>query len=85
VQNGILCIAPDEMYSKSVYGDDLLKYKLFSSESLSDVLLDMYSLSESEIKEKIRKTQTYIMNNEAGKFHSVVDIFDEVLKKETNV
>ena len=84
-QNGILCIAPDEMYSKSVYGDDLLKYNLFNSQSLTDVIGKIYDISENNIQEKIRETQKYIIQNEANKFHSIVNIFDEILEKEDNV
>lgn len=81
VENGILCIAPDELYSKSVYGNDLLKYELFNSQSLLDIILKIYILSDKEVQNKIRKTQRYIINNEARKFHNIVDIFNEILKK----
>ena len=85
LQNGILCIAPDELYSKSVYGRDMLKYELFNSQSLTDIILEMYILAENKIQDLILKPQMHIINNEAKKFHSIVDIFDEILKKENNV
>jgi glycosyltransferase involved in cell wall biosynthesis len=80
IQNGILCVAPDEQYSKSVYGDDLLKYKLFDAQSLVDVILSLDTLEKKEIQQRIENTQKYIIDNEADKFHSIIDIFDEILE-----
>jgi len=80
IQNGILCVAPDEQYSKSVYGDDLLKYKLFDAQSLLGMILSLDTLEKKEIQKRIEKTQKYIIDNEADKFHSIVDIFDEILE-----
>jgi glycosyltransferase involved in cell wall biosynthesis len=80
IQNGILCVAPDEQYSKSVYGDDLLKYKLFDAQSLVDVILGLDTLEKRVIQQRIENTQKYIIDNEADKFHSIIDIFDEILE-----
>jgi len=85
IQNGVLCIVPDEQYSKSVYGSDLLKYELFNSKSLTNVIMEIYDMPENEIQEIILKTQEYIINNEASKFHTIVDVFNKILEKEKNV
>jgi len=82
IQDGVLCIAPDELYAKSVYGDDLLKYLLFASESLVYSIFNIYDLKEREIQNMFSQTQQYIINNEENKYHNIVDIFDEILEKE---
>ena len=84
-QNGILSIAPDELYSKSVYGEELLKYKLFDIEMLKLTLSNIYTMTENEIQTKIQNIQTYMINNEADKFHNVLSIFDKILEENNNV
>ena len=84
-QNGILCIVPAEIYSKSVYGKDLLTYTLFNVHTLNHTISNIYVMTENEIQTKIQNTQTYMIKNEANKFHNIVDIFGEILKKENNI
>ncbi len=85
IQNGILCIAPNEFYSKSVYGEELLKYKLFDVEMLNYIISNIYTMTEKEIQAKNQSIQTYMIKNEANKFYNVVNIFDKILEKENNV
>ena len=85
VQNGIIAIVPDEPYSCEVYGDDILKYKLFSSQSLMSKILDIYVMSERKIQENITHIQKYMIKNETQKYKSITNIFDLLIKGDKNV
>jgi len=79
VQNGILAISPNELYAKSVYGDDISTYELFDVESLINKIT---LFTHNDIKDIILKNQHYLIENETKKYQNVVDIFDEILKGE---
>ena len=85
VQNGILAIVPDEPYSCEVYGDDILKYELFSSQSLMSKILAINVMSERKIQENITHIQKYMIKNETQKYKSITNIFDLLLKGDKNV
>jgi hypothetical protein len=82
VQNGILAISPNELYAKSVYGNDILTYKLFDVASLVGRIDKITLLGNNNIKDIILKNQQYLIANETKKYKNVVDIFDKILKGE---
>lgn len=84
VQNGILAIVPNEKYSLNVYGNNILTYELFNSQSLIKTIKNITLLTDNEIKDIITKNQNYLTKNESIKYQNIVNIFDEILK-ENNV
>jgi hypothetical protein len=82
IQNGILSIVPNEKYSKSVYGNDIINYQLFNENSLINEIEKIILLNNNDIKDIITKNQNYLINNESQKHSSIVKIFDEILSKE---
>ncbi|WP_415397889.1 glycosyltransferase [Sulfurimonas sp. CS5] len=82
IQNGILAIVPNEVYSKSVYGNDTLIYKLFDVESLVNKIDEITLLANNDIKDIILKNQHYLIKNETKKYKNVLDIFDKIIKVE---
>jgi len=78
--HGLLTIVPDEVYSKSVYGDTINTYKLFDIDSLVKVIEKIILLSDNEIKDIIRNNQKYLVNNENTKYKSIINIFEKILK-----
>lgn len=80
IQNGVLVIVPDEPYSRSVYGQDTVSYQLYSPVSLVEKIYDMTLLDNQAIRDIIQKNQNYLIQNESKKYHSVIEIFDEILK-----
>lgn len=84
VQNGILAIVPNEKYSLDVYGNNILTYELFNSQSLIKTIKNITLLTDNEIKDIITKNQNYLTKNESIKYQNIVNIFDEILK-ENNV
>lgn len=84
VQNGLLSIVPNEKYSIDVYGNNILTYELFNSQSLIKTIKNITLLTDNEIKDIITKNQNYLTRNESIKYQNIVNIFDEILK-ENNV
>lgn len=82
VQNGILAIVPNEKYSLNVYGNNILTYELFNSQSLIKTIKNITLLSNNDIKDIIQKNQKYLIKNESTKNQNIVNIFDEILKDE---
>lgn len=82
VQNGILAIVPNEKYSLDVYGNNILTYELFHTDSLLEVIKNITLLSNNDIKDIIQKNQKYLIKNESTKNQNIVNIFDEILKDE---
>jgi len=81
-QNGVLCIVPNELYSKCVYGNSVLTYNLFDCESFVDVIINLKTYNNSECSSLILDGQKYICQNEKNKYHNSLSIFNDVLKKE---
>ena len=77
IQNGIVPIVPNEEYSKSVYGDNILRYELFSIKSFINVL---FSIIENKIdcNKYILQLQKDLKNNEKNKYQNIVDILEKV-------
>ncbi len=82
VQNGILAIVPNEKYSLDVYGENIITYNLFHTDSLLEVIKNITLLSNNDIKDIIQKNQKYLIKNESTKNQNIVNIFDEILKDE---
>lgn len=80
IQNGILSIVPDEKYSLYVYGENIITYNLFDTESLLKTIKSITLLNNNEIKDTIIKNQQYLIENENKKYQNIVDVFDEILK-----
>lgn len=79
IQNAILAIVPDEIYSTSVYGSEVLTYKLFDTNSMVNVIKDVILFDNNEIKDKILRNQQYLLNNENAKCQNIVEIFEKVV------
>lgn len=84
VENGILTIVPNEIYSNCVYGDDILKYELFDILSMRDKIEEITLLTNNEIKDRISKNQDFLISNESKKYKNILQIFDKIIK-ENNV
>lgn len=80
VQNGILAIVPNEKYSLDVYGNDILTYKLFDVDTLSNTIKSISLLSNNQIEDIIVKNQQYLIKNENTKYQNIVEIFDQIMK-----
>lgn len=84
VENGILTIVPNEIYSNCVYGDDISKYELFDILSMRDKIEEITLLTNNEIKDRISKNQDFLISNESKKYKNILQIFDKIIK-ENNV
>ncbi len=84
VQNGVLSIVPNESYSRTVYGKDILMYELFNSTYMMNIIKKISVLNNNEIREIILKNQHYLINNENTKYKNITDIFNFIIK-ENNV
>ena len=80
LQNGILTIVPNELYSNSVYGNNILTYELFDINNMIEKIKQIYLLNDNNIKDIILNNQQYLINNENTKYETVIDIFNEILK-----
>ena len=80
VQSGILAIVPNEKYSLDVYGNDILTYKLFDVDTLSNTIKSIGLLSNNQIEDIIVKNQQYLIKNENTKYQNIVEIFDQIMK-----
>lgn len=77
IKNGIMTIAPDEEYSKSVYGNKIIKYELFNDKSL---LNSIFSIIHGQIncEEYILNLQNDLKVSEKSKDNNIIDIFNKV-------
>ena len=81
ILNGVLCIVPNESYSENVYGNSVLTYNLFDSESLMETIIQLKSYNNSACHGLILDNQRYICHNESNKYSNSLSIFNDVLKK----
>ncbi len=84
VQNGIISIVPNELYSIKVYGKDILTYELFNILSMRDKIKEISLLTNNEIKDTISRNQDFLISNENKKYKNILQIFDKI-KKENDV
>jgi hypothetical protein len=78
VKSGVIVITPNEEYTKAVYGGNVSKYRLFDKNSLVSTIMNIINFKDSH-NERILSLQEDLMRIEAGKFSSIVDVFDEVV------
>ncbi|WP_417336328.1 glycosyltransferase [Halobacteriovorax marinus] len=77
--SGCLTITPQEKYSKSVYGDNVLTYKIFDPNSLYARIKNIYTLSKDEINHIIINNQKYIVKNEESKESNILQVFKKII------
>ena len=70
-------IAPNENYSREVYGENMIFYDLFNIESLSKVILSTIKTPNS-ISDKIDQQRSYLIENESKKYKNMNDIFNKI-------
>lgn len=78
IKKGIIPIVPSEKYSYSVYGENILTYKLFDTKSLLNSILSIIN-GKINCKEKILFLQKDLQISEAGKYKNITDIFQKVI------
>lgn len=78
LQNGILTIVPNEIYSNCVYGHNILKYEISNIESLLNMIKAIYLFDNDKIKNIILKSQEYLLYQENLKYKTVVEIFEKI-------
>ena len=79
--NGVVPIVPALKYSYCVYGKDVPTYMVSDPNSLVSKILNIHSLSDTQVKQIICENQQYIVNNERSKHKSVVEIIDIMIKE----
>lgn len=80
IENGILVIAPKEEYCKEVYGNNILTYELFDSDTIIQTIKNITLVRNNDIKDMIRENQEYILKNENKKYQNILEIFDQIIK-----
>jgi len=80
VQNGILAVVPNEKYSLDVYGNDILTYNIFNENSLLKTVENIYSQEYSQISDRIKQNQQYLIKNETSKYKNIVTVFDQIMR-----
>ena len=78
IKNGIITIAPNESYARTVYGDNMILYDTLNSESLLNAI-QVVLKSVSPHSELILSLQDRLKKSEMAKHHNILDIFKEVL------
>jgi len=79
IKNGVITIVPNENYSNSVYGENVVKYELFNKNSLFEKIATMIDSNES-YSAKILSAQDDLRKNEKKKFNSILEVFKNVQK-----
>jgi len=77
IKNGVITISPNETYANTVYGKEMIKYKLFDSESLVNTIIDIMKYNGS-FDSKILSVQKYLIKSEKNKLGNILDLFEEV-------
>jgi len=77
IKKGVVPIVPSKKYSYSVYGENVVTYKLFNTKSL---LKAIFSIIDGEInyEENIMMLQNDLKINENKKYKNIIEIFKEV-------
>jgi len=78
IKNGIITIAPNESYARTVYGDNMILYDTLNSESLLNAIQVVLE-SDSPHSELILSLQDRLKKSEAAKHSNILDIFKGVL------
>ena len=78
IKKGIVTIVPNESYSNNVYGENMIKYDLFNSDSLLFFILKIVN-GEIDCHDYIVSLQKDLSRNERLKNNSILNIFEEVI------
>jgi hypothetical protein len=78
IKNGIITIAPNESYARTVYGDNMILYDTLNSESLLNAIQVVLE-SDSPHSELILSLQDRLKKSETAKHSNILDIFKGVL------
>jgi hypothetical protein len=78
IKNGVITIAPNESYARTVYGDNMILYDTLNSDSLLNTI-QVILKSNSPHSELILSLQDRLKKSEMAKHHNILDIFKEVL------
>ena len=78
IKNGVITIAPNESYARTVYGDNMILYDTLNSDSLLNAIRVVLE-NDSAHSELILSLQDRLKKSEMIKYHNIVDIFQEVL------
>ena len=78
IRSGVITIAPNESYARTVYGDNMNLYDTLNSESLLNAI-QVVLKSVSPHSELILSLQDRLKKSEMAKHHNILDIFKEVL------
>ena len=78
IKKGIVTIVPNESYSNSVYGESMIKYDLFNSDSLLFFILKVIN-GEIDCSDYIVSLQKDLSRNERLKYNSILNVFEEVI------
>ena len=78
IKNGIITIAPNENYARTVYGDNMNLYDTLNSDSLLNAIQVVLN-SDSPQSELILSLQDRLKKSEMAKHSNILDIFKGVL------
>ena len=78
IKNGVITIAPNESYARTVYGDNMILYDTLNSESLLNAIQVVLE-SDSPHSELILSLQDRLKKSETAKHSNILDIFRGVL------
>ena len=78
IKNGVITIAPNEDYARTVYGDSMNLYDTLNSDSLLNVI-QVVLKSEGLHSELILSLQDRLKKSEAAKCHNILDVFKRVV------
>ncbi len=78
INNGVITIAPNEEYSKAVYGENIITYELFNTKSLLNSVLSIIN-DKIDCENYILTLQNDLKISEKNKYKSAVDIFEKVV------
>lgn len=77
IKNGVITIAPDESYSRAVYGDNMILYDTLNSDSLLNAIQAVL-ISDGSHSDLILSLQDRLKKSEMAKHQNILDIFNEV-------
>ena len=78
IKKGVICVAPKEQYSLSVYSKNIITYDLFDIKSFSNTILSIIT-NKINCKESILSLQKNLQKSENSKYKNIVDIFQKVI------
>jgi len=82
IKNGVVAITPSEDYAIEVYGGRGFGYDLFDPDSLCRTVVNIIS-DNKPLTNLILNQQQYLRQNEMVKLNNIVDVFDDVLSRQS--